>query len=81
MESSGVERTRRPVADMSADGLERELVADLVAGYHTPLARFVPAIIRISSERRCTPEAAYQRVRSEALERGARPSLLFPGPR
>lgn len=78
MERSGVERTRRPVQALSADALERELVGDLVAGHHTPLNRFVAAILRIAEGRRCTPEEAYQQVRGEALAQGAPARLLDP---
>lgn len=77
IESSGVERTRRPVQDLSADALERELVGDFAAGVHTPLARFLPALLKIAEARRCSAEDVYQEIRGQALALGAPRSHIF----
>jgi hypothetical protein len=75
---SGVEYTRRPIAECDADTLERELVQDFVAGVHTPLARFIPAITRIAELRHIDQDRVYQDIRAEALALGAPTSRVIP---
>lgn len=69
-------RAPRPLVDScSADELFRELVADGVVGYATPLDRFVRAVERIGKQRRCGAEEAYRSVRAEIENLRGRPGM------
>lgn len=66
---------RKPVDSLDAETLMRELVEDAVAGYPTPLDRFVRAVERIALEQRRDPEEVYQRIKAEVAEMTGRIGL------